>query len=96
MQKTHVFKAKYKYFLPIFPHNMKHKNIFLGPNDCEPGANAKQLARIICGTVLAGELSLMAALASGHLVRSHLRYNRSYSSKDGFGLSCDSSETCSR
>ncbi|KYB27676.1 3-hydroxy-3-methylglutaryl-coenzyme A reductase [Tribolium castaneum] len=44
--------------------------------DC-PGENASQLARIVCGTVLAGELSLMAALTAGHLVRSHLRHNRS-------------------
>ncbi|CAL8138132.1 unnamed protein product [Orchesella dallaii] len=42
-----------------------------------PGENARLLARIICATVLAGELSLMAALAAGHLVRSHLRHNRS-------------------
>ncbi|ODN05034.1 3-hydroxy-3-methylglutaryl-coenzyme A reductase [Orchesella cincta] len=42
-----------------------------------PGENAGLLARIICATVLAGELSLMAALAAGHLVRSHLRHNRS-------------------
>ncbi|CAG9816665.1 unnamed protein product [Phaedon cochleariae] len=42
-----------------------------------PGENANQLARIVCGLVLAGELSLMAALAAGHLVRSHLRHNRS-------------------
>ncbi|XP_018331654.1 3-hydroxy-3-methylglutaryl-coenzyme A reductase [Agrilus planipennis] len=42
-----------------------------------PGENANQLARVVCGTVLAGELSLMAALAAGHLVRSHLRHNRS-------------------
>ncbi|XP_066142464.1 3-hydroxy-3-methylglutaryl-coenzyme A reductase-like [Euwallacea fornicatus] len=53
-----------------------------GPHMENPGDNAKQLARIICGAVLAGELSLMAALASGHLVKSHLRYNRSYSEKD--------------
>ncbi|XP_066262381.1 3-hydroxy-3-methylglutaryl-coenzyme A reductase-like [Euwallacea similis] len=53
-----------------------------GPHIENPGDNAKQLARIICGAVLAGELSLMAALASGHLVKSHLRYNRSYSEKD--------------
>ncbi|KNC74498.1 hypothetical protein SARC_12957, partial [Sphaeroforma arctica JP610] len=32
---------------------------------------------IVCGTVLAGELSLMAALAAGHLVTSHLVHNRS-------------------
>lgn len=42
-----------------------------------PGENANQLARIVCGTVLAGELSLISALATGHLVKSHLRHNRS-------------------
>uniref|UniRef100_A0AC11C9D2 3-hydroxy-3-methylglutaryl-CoA reductase n=2 Tax=Caprinae TaxID=9963 RepID=A0AC11C9D2_SHEEP len=42
-----------------------------------PGENARQLARIVCGTVMAGELSLMAALAAGHLVRSHMIHNRS-------------------
>lgn len=53
-----------------------------GPNEDDPGENSKQLARIVCAAVLAGELSLMAALAAGHLVRSHLQYNRSYSEKD--------------
>ncbi|XP_057664342.1 3-hydroxy-3-methylglutaryl-coenzyme A reductase isoform X1 [Diorhabda carinulata] len=48
-----------------------------GAHPENPGANADQLARIVCGLVLAGELSLMAALAAGHLVRSHLRHNRS-------------------
>ncbi|RZC35616.1 3-hydroxy-3-methylglutaryl-coenzyme A reductase [Asbolus verrucosus] len=48
-----------------------------GPNPDCPGENASQLARIVCGTVLAGELSLMAALTAGHLVKSHLRHNRS-------------------
>ncbi|CAH1158637.1 unnamed protein product [Phyllotreta striolata] len=48
-----------------------------GANTENPGENASQLARIVCGLVLAGELSLMAALAAGHLVRSHLRHNRS-------------------
>ncbi|XP_043528252.1 3-hydroxy-3-methylglutaryl-coenzyme A reductase [Frieseomelitta varia] len=43
----------------------------------EPGENASRLARVICATVLAGELSLMAALTAGHLVKSHLRHNRS-------------------
>ena len=28
------------------------------------------------GAVLAGELSLMSALAAGHLVRSHMKHNR--------------------
>ncbi len=41
-----------------------------------PGTNAVTLARIICATVMAGELSLMSALAAGHLVKSHLKHNR--------------------
>nr|AXF94764.1 3-Hydroxy-3-methylglutaryl-CoA reductase [Fritillaria cirrhosa] len=45
-----------------------------------PGANARLLATIIAGAVLAGELSLMSALAAGQLVKSHMKYNRS--SKD--------------
>ncbi|XP_039660388.1 3-hydroxy-3-methylglutaryl-CoA reductase a [Perca fluviatilis] len=44
--------------------------------DC-PGENARQLARVVCATVLAGELSLMAALSAGHLVKSHMTHNRS-------------------
>ncbi|MCO5602934.1 hypothetical protein L7F22_057075 [Adiantum nelumboides] len=48
-----------------------------GANADLPGANAQKLARIVAGTVLAGELSLMSALAAGHLVRSHTCYNRS-------------------
>ncbi|CAH0551758.1 unnamed protein product [Brassicogethes aeneus] len=62
-----------------------------GPHATEHGRNAKQLARVICGAVLAAELSLMAALASGHLVKSHLKYNRSYSEKDSLpaSSSCD-------
>lgn len=48
-----------------------------GPNSSCPGENANRLARIVCGTVLAGELSLMAALTAGHLVESHLKHNRS-------------------
>uniref|UniRef100_A0A8C6NR91 3-hydroxy-3-methylglutaryl coenzyme A reductase n=1 Tax=Nothobranchius furzeri TaxID=105023 RepID=A0A8C6NR91_NOTFU len=42
----------------------------------QPGENARQLARVVCATVLAGELSLMAALAAGHLVKSHMTHNR--------------------
>eukprot|EP00658_Telonema_sp_P-2_P061135 TRINITY_DN49896_c0_g1_i1.p1 TRINITY_DN49896_c0_g1~~TRINITY_DN49896_c0_g1_i1.p1 ORF type:complete len:217 (+),score=39.95 TRINITY_DN49896_c0_g1_i1:132-782(+) len=47
-----------------------------GPNREEPGANARQLAECIAGTVLAGEISLMSALASNHLVSAHLKLNR--------------------
>uniref|UniRef100_A0A3Q0RFZ6 3-hydroxy-3-methylglutaryl coenzyme A reductase n=1 Tax=Amphilophus citrinellus TaxID=61819 RepID=A0A3Q0RFZ6_AMPCI len=48
-----------------------------GASDDCPGENARQLARVVCATVLAGELSLMAALAAGHLVKSHMTHNRS-------------------
>ncbi|XP_076021307.1 3-hydroxy-3-methylglutaryl-coenzyme A reductase-like [Genypterus blacodes] len=48
-----------------------------GASQSCPGENARQLARVVCATVLAGELSLMAALAAGHLVKSHMTHNRS-------------------
>ena len=47
-----------------------------GANIEAPGSNAGQLSRVVCAAVLAGELSLMSALAAGHLVRSHLQHNR--------------------
>jgi hydroxymethylglutaryl-CoA reductase (NADPH) len=51
-----------------------------GSNSEEPGLNSSKLARIVCATVLAGELSLISALAAGHLVRSHMTHNRSRTS----------------
>lgn len=42
-----------------------------------PGSNARLLATIVAGSVLAGELSLMSAIAAGQLVNSHMKYNRS-------------------
>jgi len=47
-----------------------------GSNPEEPGRNARQLARVISAAVMAGELSLMAAISAGHLIRSHLLLNR--------------------
>jgi hydroxymethylglutaryl-CoA reductase (NADPH) len=38
--------------------------------------NSEKLARVVCASVLAGELSLMSALAAGHLLSSHLKLNR--------------------
>lgn len=55
--------------------------------DC-PGENARQLARVVCGAVLAGELSLMAALAAGHLVKSHMTHNRSKANLQEIPGSC--------
>lgn len=51
-----------------------------GAHPEKAGGNATQLARIVCATVLAGELSLMAALATKQLVESHMRHNRSTAS----------------
>ncbi|OMP00880.1 Hydroxymethylglutaryl-CoA reductase, class I/II [Corchorus olitorius] len=45
-----------------------------------PGSNSRRLATIVAGSVLAGELSLMAAIANNDLVKSHMKFNRS--SKD--------------
>nr|GLL27305.1 3-hydroxy-3-methylglutaryl-coenzyme A reductase-like [Ipomoea trifida]GLL27314.1 3-hydroxy-3-methylglutaryl-coenzyme A reductase-like [Ipomoea trifida] len=38
-----------------------------GASKVEPGANSRRLASIIAGAVLAGELSLMSAIAAGQL-----------------------------
>ncbi|XP_054799160.1 3-hydroxy-3-methylglutaryl-coenzyme A reductase 1-like [Prosopis cineraria] len=51
-----------------------------GASKESPGSNSRLLATIVAGSVLAGELSLMSAIAAGQLVRSHMKYNRS--SKD--------------
>ncbi|KAG6599080.1 3-hydroxy-3-methylglutaryl-coenzyme A reductase 1, partial [Cucurbita argyrosperma subsp. sororia] len=48
-----------------------------GANKESPGANSRLLATVVAGSVLAGELSLMSAIAAGQLVRSHMKYNRS-------------------
>lgn len=48
-----------------------------GSHPTNPGDNARRLARIIGGAVLAGELSLCSALAAGHLVQAHMAHNRS-------------------
>lgn len=48
-----------------------------GAHPTSPGQNAQSLARLIAAAVMAGELSLLSALAAGHLVRAHLQHNRS-------------------
>ena len=59
-----------------------------GPSPENSGDHATQLAHVVCGTVLAGELSLLSGSVSAaenlvndhiiydHLVKSHMRYNR--------------------
>ncbi|KAG8746285.1 3-hydroxy-3-methylglutaryl-coenzyme A (HMG-CoA) reductase isozyme [Ceratobasidium sp. 414] len=48
-----------------------------GAHPTSPGHNARRLARVICAAVMAGELSLMSALAAGHLIKAHMTHNRS-------------------
>ncbi|KAJ7938276.1 hydroxymethylglutaryl-CoA reductase [Mycena leptocephala] len=48
-----------------------------GAHPTRPGQNAQGLARVIAAAVMAGELSLMSALAAGHLIRAHMVHNRS-------------------
>ncbi|XP_057975590.1 3-hydroxy-3-methylglutaryl-coenzyme A reductase 1 [Malania oleifera] len=48
-----------------------------GASKESPGSNSRVLATIVAGSVLAGELSLMSAIAAGQLVKSHMKYNRS-------------------
>lgn len=48
-----------------------------GSHPTTPGENARRLSRIVASIVLAGELSLNAALAAGHLVKAHMAHNRS-------------------
>jgi hydroxymethylglutaryl-CoA reductase (NADPH) len=47
-----------------------------GAHITHPATNSKKLATVICATVMAGELSLMAALVNSDLVKSHMRHNR--------------------
>jgi hydroxymethylglutaryl-CoA reductase (NADPH) len=51
-----------------------------GPGD-PVGANALKMAEIVAATVLAGEVSLVAALAAHHLVKAHMRLGRGLGSK---------------
>ena len=41
-----------------------------------PGTNAKKFAEIVCANALAGEISLLSALAAGHLARAHAYLGR--------------------
>ncbi len=54
-----------------------------GAHPTSPGENAQRLARIIVASVMAGELSLMSALAAGHLIQAHMKHNRSVPATPG-------------
>ena len=47
-----------------------------------PGENAQQFARVVAATVMAGELSLLAALAANTLVAAHMQHNRKPAAKN--------------
>ena len=48
-----------------------------GANHDAPGLNAQRLARLVAAAIMAGELSLLSALAAGHLIKAHTTHNRS-------------------
>ncbi|KPA83442.1 putative mitochondrial 3-hydroxy-3-methylglutaryl-CoA reductase [Leptomonas pyrrhocoris] len=47
-----------------------------GANAESPGENSRQIARVVAGAVMCGELSLMAGHAAGHLLSAHMKLNR--------------------
>ena len=47
-----------------------------GGDATEPGANARKLAMVVAAATLAGEMSLLAALAANTLVQAHMQHNR--------------------
>ncbi|AYU81123.1 3-hydroxy-3-methylglutaryl-CoA reductase / HMGR [Leishmania donovani] len=47
-----------------------------GSNKEDPGANSRQIARVVAGAVICGELSLLSGLAAGHLLSAHMKLNR--------------------
>lgn len=55
-----------------------------GPHPTNPGANSDILARVVAATVLAGELSLNAALSSNDLISAHMKLNRKQVSNTPF------------
>ncbi|KAH3659984.1 hypothetical protein OGAPHI_007189 [Ogataea philodendri] len=67
-----------------------------GPHPTEPGANARQLAKIVASAVLAAELSLCSALAAGHLVQSHMTHNRKAPAADGAATATSSAPDVKR
>ena len=47
-----------------------------GAGNAEPGEHAQRLAQIVASATMAGELSLLAALAANTLVQAHMQHNR--------------------
>ena len=47
----------------------------------KPGDNARKLATVVAAATMAGELSLLAALAANTLVQAHMKHNRKPATK---------------
>ena len=50
--------------------------ILLPRENPQYNTTSELLSRVVCGTVMGGELSLLAALNNGELVKSHMKLNR--------------------
>eukprot|EP00049_Salpingoeca_infusionum_P014958 m.286924 g.286924 ORF g.286924 m.286924 type:complete len:543 (-) comp15784_c3_seq1:821-2449(-) len=66
-----------------------------GANREVTGANADKLAHVVAGTVLAGEISLIAALASNDLLKAHIDLNRKPSASSASATQTRSMHTSS-
>ena len=56
--------------------HLKPQHSLLELLKCDKDGGSKRLAAIVAGGVMAGELSLVGALAKGDLVRAHMKLNR--------------------
>eukprot|EP00667_Euglena_gracilis_P009914 EG_transcript_10083 len=57
-------------------HSMLRLIGVAGAHPSQPGQNSTALARLIASAVMAGEISLIAAQAAGHLTSAHMKLNR--------------------
>lgn len=76
------------------PLTLAAMNLLAPINSTNGYTNARKLARIICATVMAGELSLLAALTEGTLVKSHMRHNRSSTNVTATALAGGFNNSC--
>jgi hydroxymethylglutaryl-CoA reductase (NADPH) len=57
------------------------KSIGVQGGGATPGDNARKLATVVAAATMAGELSLLAALAANTLVQAHMKHNRKPATK---------------
>jgi hydroxymethylglutaryl-CoA reductase (NADPH) len=61
----------------------------------EPGRNAQKLAQVVAAATMAGELSLLSALAANTLVAAHMQHNRKPTPASSSSTTATTPGTCS-